>query len=100
MPGGRPTCGAWTRRGGTCECGGRNGGRERREGGCGGGARPAARPSLNLAPFFFPPHPHSKDAWAAPTKGVGSWTSDTATARFEARHDAALKALRRPRIDE
>ena len=61
--------------------------------------RPRAPLSTSLF-FFFPPHPHSKDAWAAPTKGVGSWTSDTATARFEARHDAALKALRRPRIDE
>jgi hypothetical protein len=43
---------------------------------------------------------HSKEQWAAPTKGLGSWTSDTAAARYEARHDAALKALRRPRIDE
>jgi hypothetical protein len=65
----------------------------------GGGARPRTFFFLSTLSSHFPIN-HSKDAWAAPTKGIGSWTSETATARFEARHDAALKALRRPRIDE
>ena len=88
-PGGRPTCAAWTRRGGTCEfVGGESGG-------CA-----VARPSTSTSLSFLISPSHSKDQWAAPTKGAGSWTSETANARFEARHDAALKALRRPRIDD
>ena len=72
-----------------------------KEGGGGGRRRATAHPFFFLSTLssHFPIN-HSKDAWAAPTKGIGSWTSETATARFEARHDAALKALRRPRIDE
>lgn len=61
-----------------------------------------APPSLSFSPLILsPPATHtSKEQWAVPTKGAGSWTSETATARYEARQDAALKALRRPRIDE